>query len=79
MNINDGRKERKVCETCSCDNGMHDGGCVRMQLHEQRVRIVKAMVAWRTQYDTPMTGPVDLNSLCREVVNSAIRMVQETR
>lgn len=66
------------CKTCGMQRGEHDRACVNEQLHALRVRLVNRMVAWRTQYETPMPGPLDLNALCKGVVDSAIKLVQET-
>lgn len=66
------------CKTCGMQRGEHDRACVNEQLHDLRVRLVKRMVAWRTQYEAPTPGPIDLNAVCKAVVDSAIKMVQET-
>ena len=66
------------CKTCAMEGGDHDSACWREQIHAVRMRIVKRMVAWRTQYETPTPGPIDLNAVCKAVVDSAIKMVQET-
>jgi hypothetical protein len=66
------------CKTCGMERGEHDRACVNEQLHALRRRIYHRMVAWRTQYEIPTPGPLDLNAVCKAVVDSAIKMVQET-
>jgi hypothetical protein len=67
------------CKTCGMQRGEHDRACVSEQLHALRIRIVKRLVAWRTQYETPMPGPLDdLGASFRAAVDTAIRLVQET-
>jgi hypothetical protein len=57
--------------------GEHDRACVAQQLHEQKLRIVKKMEAWKTQYETSMAGPLDLNKICAAVVETAIKIVED--
>lgn len=43
---------------------------------KERERILKALRAWRTQYEAPMPGSLDLNAICRTCVDSAIKIVE---
>jgi hypothetical protein len=63
------------CKTCGMQRGEHDRACVNEQLHALRMRIVKRLVAWRTQYEVPAT---EINTICKTTVDTAIRMVRET-
>jgi hypothetical protein len=68
------------CKTCGMQRGEHDRACVNEQLHALKMRIVKRLVAWRTQYESaPLPeGQLDFNAVCKTAVDSAIRFVRET-
>jgi hypothetical protein len=79
--VEDGLMDMEArCKTCGMQRGEHDRACVNEQLHALRMRIVKRLVAWRTQYETPPLpdGQIDLNVGFKACVDSAIRMVRET-
>lgn len=70
--------EGEKCKTCGMTFGEHDRACIKEQVHAMKMRIVRRLAAWRTQYEAPMPGPIDLNALCKSVVDSAIKLAQET-
>lgn len=49
---------------------------IGVALATERERIVANLERWKTQYMAPCPGPIDLNALCRSVVESAVNMVR---
>jgi hypothetical protein len=59
------------------EDEMMNSDAEREGAHKERDRILKALKVWRTQYESSMPGPYDLNAICRTCVDSAIRIVEQ--